>query len=92
MKGKILIVATLDTKGPEAGFLRELIESKGHIPVMLDCGVMGKPTVTPDITRDEVAREAGTTIKELLDKGDKIKAIETMAEGARRMGKHKTLR
>ena len=87
MKGKILIVATLDTKGPEAGFIRELIEGKGHIPVMLDCGVMGKPTVTPDITRDEVAREAGTSIKELLDKGDKIKAIETMAEGAKRVGK-----
>ncbi|MBW2208044.1 MAG: Tm-1-like ATP-binding domain-containing protein [Deltaproteobacteria bacterium] len=87
MKGKILIVATLDTKGPEAGFLKELVESKGHIPVMLDCGVMGKPTVTPDISREEVAREAGTTIKELLENGDKIKAIETMAEGARRMGK-----
>lgn len=87
VKGKILVVATLDTKGSEAGFLKDLIESKGHIPVMLDCGVMGKPTITPDITRDEVAEEAGTTIKELLEKGDKTKAIETMAEGAKRIGK-----
>jgi uncharacterized protein (UPF0261 family) len=87
VKGKILVVATLDTKGAEAGFLRDLIRSKGHIPVILDCGVMGEPTVPADITRHEVAKEAGTTIKELLDKGDKIKAIETMAEGARRMGK-----
>lgn len=87
MKGKILIVATLDTKGPEAGFLGELIESRGHTPILLDCGVMGKPTVAPDISREDVAREAGTTIQELLDKADKNKAIATMAEGARRMGK-----
>ncbi len=87
MKGKILIVATLDTKGPEAGFLGELIESRGHTPILLDCGVMGEPTVAPDISREDVAREAGTTIQELLDKGDKNKAIATMAEGARRMGK-----
>ena len=86
MKGKVLIVATLDTKGQEAAFMKECIESKGHVPVILDCGIMGEPSVPADISRDEVAREAGTTIKELLERGDKIHAIETMAEGARRMG------
>ena len=72
MQAKILIVATLDTKGQEAAFLKELIESKGHIPVILDCGVLGKPSITPDISRETVAMEAGTTLKEILDKGDTI--------------------
>jgi len=87
MQAKILIVATLDTKGQEAGFLKELIESKGHIPVILDCGVLGKPSITPDISRETVAMEAGTTLKEILDKGDKNHAISTMAEGATRIAK-----
>jgi uncharacterized protein (UPF0261 family) len=87
MQAKILIVATLDTKGQEAAFLKELIESKGHIPVILDCGVLGKPSITPDISRETVAMEAGTTLKEILDKGDKNHAISTMAEGATRIAK-----
>ena len=86
-KKRILVVATLDTKGQEAAFVKELIESKGHSAVILDCGVLGSPAITPTISREEVAREAGTTLKEILDKGDKNHAISTMADGATRMGR-----
>lgn len=83
MKSKqIVVVATLDTKGQEVGFVRDLIQSRGHAVVTVDCGLIGEPAIVPSISRHEVASAAGTTLEELLSLRDKNAAIQTMAQGA----------
>jgi uncharacterized protein (UPF0261 family) len=77
----IVIVATLDTKELEARYVIDLIESSGHIPVVVDCGVMKDPSFDPTISRHEVAKAAGTTIEEILKTRDKNHAIGTMTQG-----------
>ena len=44
MSGKtIAVLATLDTKGKEAEFLREQIGKHGQTALIMDVGVMGTP-------------------------------------------------
>ena len=82
MPKKIALLGTLDTKGPEIRFARQLIERRGHIAVTIDCGIMGSAFFTPTITRHQVAAAAGTTIAEILAKADKNGAIKTMTAGS----------
>ena len=82
MAKHIVVVATLDTKELEAVYVKDLIESRGHIPVIVDCGVMKDPAFEPAVSRHAVAKAANTTIEEILQKVDKNHAIGTMTEGA----------
>jgi len=61
----IVIVSTLDTKGPEASFLKELIEARGHKTILVDTNMGGEPTIAPDISADEVASAGGGDIAEI---------------------------
>jgi uncharacterized protein (UPF0261 family) len=61
----VVIVSTLDTKGEETSYLKELIERRGHRAILVDVGMGGEPTVTPDISADEVAKAGGGDIKEM---------------------------
>jgi uncharacterized protein (UPF0261 family) len=78
----IVLVATLDTKELEARYVKDLIESRGHIPVVIDCGVMKDPGFEPAVSRHAVAEAANTTIEEILKTADKNHAISTMTQGA----------
>lgn len=82
MAKQIVIIATLDTKELEVGYVKDLIESRGHKPIVIDCGVMKDPTFEPAVSRHAVAKAANTTIKEILKKADKNHAIGTMTRGA----------
>ena len=82
----VVLLGTLDTKGVEYAYLRDQIERNGSCNVMLiDAGVLGEPGATPDITREEVAEAAGTTVAELVAAGDRGAAVSTMAVGAARI-------
>jgi len=81
----ILIIATLDTKGPETSYLKDLIETKGHQVLVMDTGILDPPLFKPDLSRDEVARAAGTQIEELIRMKDKGRAIQAMAEGSKKI-------
>lgn len=51
MSGKtIVVLATLDTKGHEAQYLREQIEGMGDNALVIDVGVVGAPAAKADIT------------------------------------------
>jgi uncharacterized protein (UPF0261 family) len=78
----IVIVATLDTKELEVSYVKDLIEGRGHIPVVVDCGVMKDPAFEPAISRHAVAEAANTTIEEILKTRDKNHAIGAMTQGA----------
>ena len=82
MTKHIVLVATLDTKELEARYVKDLIESRGHIPVVIDCGVMKDPGFEPAVSRHAVAEAANTTIEEILKTADKNHAISTMTQGA----------
>jgi uncharacterized protein (UPF0261 family) len=82
-KGKtILIIATLDTKGPEALFLKKLIEGRGVRTLVMDIGTTGKSSFRADIPSHKVAEAASRTLTELLAFNDESKAMEEMAKGA----------
>ena len=50
--GKTVVIAgSLDTKGKEFSFLRELIQKEGLETLVIDFGVMGEPAFATDITR-----------------------------------------
>ena len=83
----IVILATLDTKGREAQFLREQIEKQGCSALLVDTGVVGAPTAKADITRKEVALAGGTVLEKLLENPDREVAAPVMAEGATRIVK-----
>ena len=65
MSGKsIVVLATLDTKGHEAQYMREQIEAMGHEALIVDTGVVGTPATKADVTREEVAEAGGTPLKQ----------------------------
>ncbi|HSJ93370.1 MAG TPA: Tm-1-like ATP-binding domain-containing protein [Gaiellaceae bacterium] len=78
----VVLVGTLDTKGVEHDYLRELLRGHGVDTLLVDAGVLGEPLAEPDIGRDEVARAAGTEIGALAAAGDRGAAVEAMARGA----------
>lgn len=80
MKKTIVIIGTLDTKGPETRYARDLVIKKGHSPLVIDCGMMGGVPFEPEISREEVAAAAGTTLDDVrvLAKSD---AVTTMSNG-----------
>jgi len=77
----VVVVATLDTKGEEAAYVRDHVAAWGLNTILIDPGVLPEPTVEADISREEVARAAGTTLEALLARGEKIFAISTQIEG-----------
>lgn len=79
---KIVIIATLDTKGEETSYLKELILKRGHQPLIIDIGCGGEPKLETDITADEVARAAGSEIKKLRSSQERQKVTEVMIKGA----------
>lgn len=80
----VLLIGTLDTKGPETAYLRDRIADLGGSTLVLDSGILGEPMgIEPDITRQAVAEAAGTTIDALRNAGTRGKAVEEMLKGVR---------
>jgi len=86
MSGKtIVVLATLDTKGREAQYLREQIEKFGDNALVVDTGVTGTPGTHPDISREEVADAGGMPLAKILEHPSREIAAPVMAEGATRV-------
>jgi len=85
----VVIVATLDTRGDEVVFLREIIEDRGHDVLTIDVGVMGQPFVRGDYTRETVAGAGGVPLQQLIDAAnagaDRKQATDVMTAGARKI-------
>jgi len=82
MPPTVVILGTLDTKGEEVGYLRELIQQEGCGAVVVDVGVLPSPTISADFTREQVAAAGGSTLEDLLRRKDRRTAVETMTRGA----------
>lgn len=77
----VALVGTLDTKGEEYAYLRDRIQEAGASALLIDAGVMGRPGVVPDITRQAVAEAAGHEIADLAGAGDRAVALRAMGLG-----------
>ncbi|MET0704427.1 MAG: Tm-1-like ATP-binding domain-containing protein [Mycobacterium sp.] len=77
----VVVLGTLDTKGTEHRHLVAKIRQLGARTLLIDVGV-GAPAPDADIDNVAVAAAAGTTVAELVAKGDRGHAVDTMAQGA----------
>jgi uncharacterized protein (UPF0261 family) len=78
----IAVLATLDTKGIEADFIRKHLEGLGCGVLFVDIGVIDPPTVDPHLTRDQVADAAGTSMRSVLENPTRQQASDVMVRGA----------
>jgi uncharacterized protein (UPF0261 family) len=87
-KGNIAILATLDTKGQEVAYMKNLLEAHGHSAVIIDVGPLGPPGVPPDISNEEIARRAGWELPNLIQTDQRDQMMEEMGKGAMRLLLH----
>jgi uncharacterized protein (UPF0261 family) len=78
----IVIISTLDTKGSEALFLRNLIVERGHRVILLDTNTGGEPGIRPDISAADVAEAAGWDIHQVREQKNTEKTSSIMIQGA----------
>ncbi len=84
-KKVIAVLATLDTKGQEAEFLREQLEALGSRALLIDIGVMNAPVTAADVTRREVARAGGASLAQLQAGRLREAAQPVMSAGATKL-------
>ena len=79
MRPTIAVLATLDTKGPEAAYLRDRLRDRGLDALLVDCGILAPPLdVTADVSSDDVARHSGASIAQLREAGTRGQAVAAM--------------
>jgi uncharacterized protein (UPF0261 family) len=77
-KGKVLLVATLDSKGDEVAFLKQQLDARGRSVCVMDVGTAGSPKLPGDVTRESVAARANLP----LNVDGPAEALSAMASGA----------
>jgi uncharacterized protein (UPF0261 family) len=84
MKKTIAVMASLDTKGAEVSFVKQMIERLGCRALIVDVSILGKSALIPDVPREDVIRAGGREWKSLED-SQKHEMIAAMSEGASRL-------
>src|SRR2546421_12642416 len=77
----VVLPGTLDTKGVEYQFVRDLLRQRGLQTLVIDAGVTGPPHFAPDVPRERVFEAAGTTLAAVVKAGDRGRAVEAAARG-----------
>jgi uncharacterized protein (UPF0261 family) len=81
MKKQLLIVATLDTKGREAAYVKHCVQKLGIHAILMDVGTLGKPLTHSDITRVQVIKASGYRLENLIKGENRSLAIKAVQEG-----------
>ena len=81
MKKHLLIVATLDTKGKEAAYVKNCAQKLGIHSILMDIGTLGEPLAHPDIPRVEVVEAAGYHWEHLIKEKDRSLFVKAVQEG-----------
>jgi uncharacterized protein (UPF0261 family) len=90
MKKNIVLVGTLDTKGEEYLYVKNLIEKNGYMVTTIDVGTGYRGTLmfSPDFPREAVAERGKSTVEDLLQMGvggQENRMMEMMSDGAIRI-------
>ena len=83
----VFLLATLDTKGREADFVRGLLTSWGVAVTVVDVGALGTPAATADVSRERIFELAETTIEAVQKRADRGEAVTKAAAGAERLAR-----
>ena len=83
----VFLFATLDTKGREAAYVRDLLTSWGIAVTLVDVGALGSPAVPADVPRERVFELSGTTLTAVRQAADRGQAVTSAAEGAARIAR-----
>jgi uncharacterized protein (UPF0261 family) len=78
----VLLIGTLDTKGAEYAFVRDVLRGAGLTTLVIDAGVTGPPYFEPDVSRERLYAAAGTSIDAVRQANDRGRAVEAAARGA----------
>lgn len=82
----VVIIGTLDTKGPEIKYLRDRLQSLGLPTTVVDSGILGEPRdIVPDIDHAMVATYGGTTIDALREAGSRGRAVAGMRDALQKL-------
>jgi uncharacterized protein (UPF0261 family) len=82
MTKTVALLGALDTKGAEYRFVKACIEARGLKTLVIDIGTLDPPALTPDITREEIARASGADSATLAARKDRGEAVAAMSRGA----------
>ena len=74
MKKSVAIVGTLDSKGEEHLFLKEVIESKGYLTITIDIGTTGLSKFPPDFSLSKSINSKG------MERSSMVEAIVEKAK------------
>src|SRR5262245_57621178 len=75
----VLLIGTLDTKGAELRFVRDLLAGAGISCLVLDAGSLGDPAFAPDISADRVFAAAGSSLDAVRAARDRGRAVTLAA-------------
>jgi uncharacterized protein (UPF0261 family) len=81
MAKTIVVIGALDTKGLEFAFVKASIKRRGHVPLVINTGVVGEPGFEPEISAAQVAMAGGASLEELRELADRGHAIAVMTAG-----------
>lgn len=86
MTKNVVIIGTLDTKGPEIAYLRDRLRALGLRTTVVDSGILGEPLgIVPDIDHGTAATYASTTIEALQNAGSRGRAVAGMREALKKL-------
>ena len=83
----VAILATLDTKADEAGFMRSEIESLGGQALLIDLSLVGDSELSADVTKQDVISAGGGNLAELLVKPNREQSNPFIVTGATKIVK-----
>jgi len=80
----IVIICNLDTRGQDILFVKTLIKSRGHHPVLLDFSMEEPPPLAGDISCEQVALRGGICIEQVRQyyRTDRERATRNQINGA----------
>lgn len=81
----VLLIGTLDTKGDEFRFVRDLLRQSDLATTVIDAGVLEPPAFEPDIGREQVFAAAGADYGSVREAKDRGRAVALAAEGVTRI-------
>jgi uncharacterized protein (UPF0261 family) len=81
----IYLIGTLDTKGRELAWMRDLLQQLGLSTRVVDAGCIGEPAIEADVDRSEVFAAADVSLDELRLAGDRGRAVTAAADGVARL-------
>jgi uncharacterized protein (UPF0261 family) len=79
---RVLLVATMDTKGREALYIEDCLNEAGIPAVILDAGIRGRSPTQTGVSREVVAKAGGKPLGKVQCIGNEGEALDVMIKGA----------